>query len=57
MPAFTNWLKRPWVPVCFFSVFITFLYFPTLFYELTFFDDNVWLKDYLWYLKDIQIGP
>lgn len=28
------------------------LYYKSLFYDLTYLDDNVWLKDYSWYLKD-----
>ena len=30
------------------------LYFPSLFYDLTFLDDNVWLLDLHWYLKDFS---
>ncbi len=31
-----------------------FLYFKTLFFGLTYLDDNVWLLDYHWYLKDLS---
>lgn len=30
------------------------LYFPSLFYELTFLDDHVWILDRNWYLKDFS---
>jgi len=30
------------------------LYFRTLFFELTYLDDNVWILDYHWYLKDFS---
>ena len=30
------------------------LYFPSLFYDLTFLDDNVWLLDLHWYFKDFS---
>lgn len=30
------------------------LYLPTLFYELTYLDDNVWILDYQWFLKDAR---
>jgi len=39
----------------FLTVFV--LYFKTLFYELTYLDDNVWILDYQWYLKDLSNFP
>jgi len=30
------------------------LYFKTLFFALTYLDDNVWILDYHWYLKDFS---
>jgi len=36
-------------------IFIGFLlYFKILFYELTYLDDNVWVLDYHWYLKELS---
>ncbi|MCA9400210.1 MAG: tetratricopeptide repeat protein [Candidatus Omnitrophica bacterium] len=33
------------------------LYFQSLFYDLTFLDDNLWVHEYYWYLKDIGNIP
>lgn len=33
------------------------LYFKTLFFDLTYFDDNVWILDYQWYLNNVANIP
>lgn len=33
------------------------LYFKTLFFDLTYFDDNVWILDYQWYLNNVSNIP
>ena len=48
-----DWLKKPWLPWVVYSIGAFLLYGCSLFFELTYLDDNVWLKDYRWYLKDI----
>lgn len=35
-------------------ILVTLLYIKTLPYQLTYFDDHAWLKDYHWYLKNFE---
>ena len=45
----------PYVCIIFAAGFI--LYARSLFFKLTFLDDNVWIQDYFWYLKDLRNIP
>ena len=40
--------------VCLMSVWVTLLYAQTLFFELVYFDDHVWLIDYKSYISNIK---
>lgn len=45
-------LDRGWIGYGLLALAVFVVYSPVLFFDLTYLDDNVWLLDYQWYVKD-----
>ncbi|MCB9747295.1 MAG: tetratricopeptide repeat protein [Candidatus Omnitrophica bacterium] len=46
--------NQPWIYFVGIIMLGLAVYFKSIFYELTFLDDNVWVLDYHWYLKNVE---
>ncbi|MBF0522819.1 MAG: tetratricopeptide repeat protein [Candidatus Omnitrophica bacterium] len=49
-----NLSSKSWFPYAALALLGFLLYCKSLFFNLTYLDDNVWILDYQWYLKDVH---